>query len=393
MKDMQMNISNGFTSSETVSAESLVAQAKAAAASRNGAVKSYNYTTEVSETTTGIQFNPVDAESYNGANELANSPSYYVEALTESLSDTFNAPEFIEGLRETGMNVEVRPARTQPVPIIIHELKDRTFTFDHDKRFMSAGTAPAGSVGTGTIKAGGEIHIEPFKSIGYSFATKVYDHHIMTNGFTEHTLTGAVENAIHEVCQSIAAGIANTLASAEGCKAVKVAPIDAAGKSASEVSRMIMDAVSFNVNQTGFADLMSEVSLIMPVGVEALLEREAATNGFADVEDMLGGCVVMSYNPADVKEQAIYMVSKRLCALSFATAKDGSGDIFKIQVSRDAGRQAWTIEGFGVLDVLASAGAEIDVDGKASTTKIAHIVKLTFDGTEAAGASIPGITA
>lgn len=138
---------------------------------------------------------------------------------------------------------------------------------------------------------------------------------------------------------------------------------------------------------------MSEVSLIIPVGVEALLEREAATNGFADVEDMLGGCVVMSYKAADVKDQAIYMVSKRLCALSFATAKDGSGDIFKIQVSRDAGRQAWTIEGFGVLDVLASAGAEVDVDGKASTTKIAHIVKLTFDGTEAAGASIPGITA
>lgn len=392
LKGSVVNISNGFTSSESVSAESLYTQALAAERNRNNPVKSYNYTTEVSETTTGIQFNPADAEAYNGVNELSMSPSYYVEALTESLSDTFNAPEFIEGLKDTGLNVEVRAPRTQPVPQIIHELKDRTFFFDREKRFVSAGTAPAGSVGSGTLNAGGEIHIEPFKAIGFSFATKVYDHHIMTNGFTKHTLEIAVENAIHEVCQSIAAAIANTLATADGCKSVKLAPLDTAGKSAAQVSEMLMDALAYNVNQTGFADLLSEVSIIMPSGAEAMLEREATKNGFVDVEDMLGGAVVMGYDHSQVQEQAIYMVSKRLCAVSFATAKDGSGDIFKIQVSRDAGRQAWTIEGFGVLDVIAKAGTEIDVDGETVKTDIAHIVKITFDGTAAPVASIPGIT-
>lgn len=392
LKGSFLNISNGFTSSESVSAESLLAAAQAAERNRNNPVKSYNYTTEVSETTTGIQFNPADAESYNGVNELAVSPSYYVEALTESLSDTFNAPEFIEGLKDTGLNVEVRAPRTQPVPQIIHELKDRTFYFDRNERFISAGAAPVGSTGSGVLNAGGEIHIEPFKAIGFNFATKVYDHHIMTNGFTKHTLEIAVENAIHDVCMSISAAIANTLAAADGCKNVKLMPLDTTGKSAAQVSEMLMDALTYNVNQTGFADLLSDVSIIMPAGVEAILEREATKNGFADVEDMLGGAVVMSYDHAQVQEQAIYMVSKRLCALSFATAKDGSGDIFKVTATRDASRQAWTIEGFGVLDVIAKAGTEIDMDGKTVKADIAHIVKITFDGTKAAAASIPGIT-
>lgn len=391
--DSTMTTKNGI-SRETVSAESLLNAAKAERANRNfGLSKSYSYTSEVTETAAEIQFNSADGQAYNGTHETGNSPSAYVEAFTESLDATLNDSSFIDALRESGVGIEVRPARTQATPIVIHEMKDRTVYFDSSKNFISAADAPIGSIGDGTISAGSEIHISKTdKSAGFSFSTRIYDHVISTNGFTESTLHIALQNACNEITESLCGAIANVLSVAPGAENVQVKPLTTTGKTAAEVSETIVDIITMNVSKTGYADKISEVALVMPVGVEAILEREAQAKGFTDIEAMLG-CSVLGYKPNDIAGTAIYIISKRMVALSFATMKDGSGRILAIQATRDPAHQAWTIEAFGSLDVLADAGVTVDDKGVESKTTIKHIVKITFDGTTEAAVSIPGVTA
>lgn len=379
-------IKNGVGAGQTVSAETLRRMAESA--NGRNVSNSFNYDTEITETSAQVFFDRAGGDPI----EPASTPSEYVEALTESLSDTFNAPEFFECLADAGIPLEIRPARTQPNPVIIHELADRTVAFDSAKGFIDAASAPTGTTGKVTIKGGSEIHLTSTKAIQYGFTQRVYDVVLMGQGFTESTLTIAVENAIHDATMNLAKGIAEVLSAAEGTKGVSVAPLDSSGKTMAQLSESIIDAVAMAAPETGYADELDDVAILMPTTVQNLLAREAMKNGFEDVETMLGS-TVLPFKPKDASDTAIYIISKRLLSLSFRQAKDMSGDTFKVLCSRDPNSQSWVIEGIGVLDLLCDAAVRFNNDSaKEETAKIKHIVKLTFDAKTESSISIPGIT-
>ena len=409
---MGMTLKNGSLEGEAYSAETLRAMAEANSAA--GIVPAYSYTTESSEQTAQVQFDIRDSNNFNGTADVAATPAQYIEALVDSIDATFNGDYFKESVRSTGLNVEFKPARTEPTPVIIHQMKDASVVIDRATRFISldsAGLAPdTDERATGTLEAGAEIHIKPAKkALVFSASTKAYDFSLMGSGFTEGSIHTTLSQLIKDVNLSLGDNLVDILDDAEATRRISVAPLKPS-RSMAEIAENILDVIRVQGKRTGFSDKLSEMALIVPVGVESALEALATKNGFSGdtaLQDMLGAHC-FSYRDMTATG-AIYIVPKALCVLSWRSMKDGSGDLFKIEVTRDAPRQAWTIEILSVIDIMAEAfttykgdtGEESDyfdstgigtnpVDNQ-NYSQLQTIIRLDFNGQDDF-VGIPGVT-
>lgn len=408
MNGSNVIIKNGSLEGEQVSAEGLRAFADAVAAQRDGLAPAYSYTTESSEQTAQIQFDVRDASNFNGTEAIAASPAQYVEALEASIDATFNGQYFKDAIHQTGVSVEFRPAKTQPTPMIRHQFKTANVVFDPSTRFISVGdTFVDGSkpnLENGKVEAGAEIHIKPLaKSLMFNASTRIYDHSIMGAGFTAGSLETTLIGLIKDVELSLGDSIVSVLDSSEAVRNVQVTPLKTKGRPLASVADDILDAITMAGRKSGFADNLNEMALIVPSDVEAALLRVAQRNGHNGengLVDMLG-CSVFSYRDAN-RTGAIYIAPRHLLMLSWRSKKDGSGDVFNIEVTRDAPRQAWVIELNSVIDLVADAFTtwKADASGDFSESdyfdtsemgnntltsydQIQHIIKLTFNGSVA----------
>lgn len=414
---MGMTLKNGALEGELYSAESLREMSERN--SGNGVIPAYSYTTEQSEQTAAIQYDVRDASNFNGTQAIAATPAEYVETLEASIRETMNGQYFKDAFHQTGISCEFRPARTQATPQIRHIMKPTSVVFNPNERFIDFdNTSLSGNTDdmkSGLVEAGAEIHIKPLaQAILFSASTKIYDYSIMGAGFTAGGLESTLNALIKDVGLSLNDSIVSALDNSEAVKSVKVSPLKPK-RSLADVAADIVDAITMAGRQSGFADNISEMAVIVPTAVEAALLTLAQRNGFSDaagsaLRDMLG-TDVMAYRDSQATG-AIYIAPKSLLMLSWRSMKDGSGDIFNVIVTRDAPRQAWTMEAHSCIDLVADAFTTIKYDAQAGTAddsdyfnvdglgngmltsydQIKHIIKLTFDGAAGDFVTIPGVS-
>lgn len=341
-----------------------------------------NLSYEITEMDTG---GIIDFSTHSGLQApVGNAPQLvtgdYIDALVASLDDTFNGDDWKAALQETGINVEFRPAKTQATPITIHQIKDKTVSFDNTKRVISAATAPAGSVGTGTLVAGQALHLKPAKqAVQFSATTQINDFDISTSGFTHGSLMTAVTQYCEDMNNSMCDAIVSVLSTSDAVKTINTD--DLTSTKPADISDEVLDYVALNLMATGFSESMDEVALILPKHFFVMLSRLAQRNGFTDVHEMLG-CTAMSYSAAapDLKKGDVYILPKRLVGLSFRSAKDGSGDVVKVIATRVPSRQATVIETIGAVDILCEGWTQVQDKGDAIPVQLKHIVKLVIGG-------------
>nr|EGD9506720.1 hypothetical protein [Escherichia coli] len=383
MTDMT-NGAQTFTDANT--GKSLILTSEASLKQRTNLTRNLSY--EISEFDTGgvIDFSTRDGDA---GNPLGN-PSQlvtgdYIEALVASLDETFNHSDYKAALQATGISCEWRPARTNPQPIQIQQLKTKRVHFDASKGFIDAAGAPAGSVGTGTLEAGQTIFLNPIKkACQFKATTNLFDLHLATTGFTVGSLHTTLEQFIHDVTENMCSAIVEAVDSSASLKTLY--PVALTAKTPADMADEILDTISFNVSETGFSDHMDEVAVIVPKAWMTTLERLAQKGGYGAggvaVSAMMG-CTVMSYaeDSATKATGDVYILPKRLVAISFRSSLDGSGKSFKVVHTRDAKKQANIIEVIGCLDVLGEAWTEVKADGSLVPSQIKHLVKLSFGGT------------
>lgn len=413
---MGMTLKNGALEGELYSAESLREMSERN--SGNGVIPSYSYTTEQSEQTSAIQYDVRDASNFNGTQAIAATPAEYVETLEASIRETMNGQYFKDAFHQTGLSCEFRPARTQPTPQIRHTMKPNSVIFNPSERFidldMNSLSGLSGDIKKGTLEAGAEIHLKPLsQAILFSASTRIFDYSIMGAGFTAGGLESTLNALIKDVGLSLNDSIVSALTNSQAVKNVQVSPLKPKRK-LSDIAEDIVDSIVLAGRQSGFADNLSEMAVIVPTSVEAAMLALAQRNGFSDatgsaLRDMLG-TDVMSYRDLQATG-AIFIAPKSLLMLSWRSMKDGSGDIFNVIVTRDPARQAWLLEAHSCIDLVADAFTTIKYDsasagfietdevdatglgnGQLADGQIKHIIRLTFDGAAGDFVSIPGVS-
>ncbi|ELF2618067.1 immunoglobulin domain-containing protein [Escherichia coli] len=398
MTDMTNGAQTFTNQGKGANGKSLILTSEASLKQRSNLSRNLSY--EISEYDTGgiIDFSTRDGDA---GNTLGN-PSQlvtgdYIEALVASLDATFNDNDYKAALQATGISCEWRPARTNPTPIQIQQLKTKRVHFDGSKGFIDAASAPKDSVGTGTLEAGQTIFLNPIKkACQFKATSNLFDFHIATTGFTVGSLQITLEQFIHDVTENLSSAIVEAVDSSASLKTIYPAAL--AAKSPADMADEILDAISWNVSETGFADHMDEVAVIMPKAWMTTLERLAQKGGYgagaAAVSSMLG-CTILSYaeDSATKTTGDVYILPKRLIAVSFRSALDGSGKSFKVVHTRDAKKQAHVIEVIGCLDVLGEAWTEVNADGSTVTSQIKHMVKLAFGAALSLSTDLPATKA
>ncbi|HGG8818053.1 MULTISPECIES: hypothetical protein [Enterobacter cloacae complex] len=354
------------------------------AAARQAANLSQGLSYEISEHNTGgsINFSTRDGQ---GDGLMGDAPALvtedYVNALVESLDDTFNSDDWKDALLSTGINCEWREMRTQPTPITKHQLKQRTVHFDSTKRFVDASSAPAGSVGSGKLEAGQAIMMTPVTDgIQFSAVSRIYDTFQMSAGFTTGSLLTAVKLACDDMNEAMCSGIVEVLDKSPSLKTIKTPVLT--GSDMAAKADAILDLIAENIRATGFTDHMSDAAIIIPKNLAPCLERLAQRAGYGSGPEALnaligGTCMTYDTTEATSTKGKIYILPKSLVGLSFRSLKDGSGKQFHVQATRNPSKQAWEIEITGAVDVLAQAWTSVkETTGGATNTVDATIQHL-----------------
>jgi hypothetical protein len=360
-------------------------------AARQAANLRTNLSYEISEHDTGgsINFSTRDAQGDNG---LMGQPAQlvtedYINALVESLDATFNADDWKAFMLETGINCEWRPAGTQPTPITIHQLADRQVHFDATRRFIDAASAPKGSIGSGVLKAGQAIFINPCKdAIQFSAVTRIYDIHASTTGFTTSSILTAVDQACYDVTESLCSGIVKVIEGSESLKTIKAPTLTS--KTMAQKADEILDVIAQHIRSTGFSDNLDEVAVVVPKNLMPCFERMAQRDGYgsgAEAVSAVVGGTCMNYDVATLGNTSgkIYLLPKRLVGLSFRSLKDGSGKQFKVVATRNPSKQCWELEIIGAVDVMGQAWTSVGDNGSTSVdATIKHLVCLDINGAQ-----------
>ncbi|MBS0894054.1 hypothetical protein JK211_08405 [Tatumella sp. JGM130] len=309
---------------------------------------------------------PVEGAVDGGGEVLVTSWSdsgAYAEAFAQSMDESLNDPEFIDRLNEC-LGAEARPYRTEPTPIALPLLADNSVKFNPTSRYADSDKPKT------TVKFGSMVSVEKAQSaVMFNHSVRMFDIHMDSAGMTQHSMQAMVEQALVDVCASMANHAADILSAGGLTEKVEVAK--PSGKP-SEVAEDILDLLAMNM-KTAYGASIAEFTLMIPQSMEPILDRAAQRAGVEDSEELLG-CAIMTYAGAD---RGIFMIPRRFTSLSFRTAS--TGDVFPVTMSRDAGRAAWVIEMRGVVDIVADATA-VDADGV--EVKLPVITQLVWKAEE-----------
>ncbi|WP_117140172.1 hypothetical protein [Pseudomonas amygdali] len=328
----------------------------------NQYVKPSTYTTAVFNDTPGheagsIRFNTGDIRSET---EAATDPSVYVAALVEAAEDYLNGDEWREAAMEA-TPCEFRPAGSEATGQQIITMADRTVKFDPRKNWDNQ------KISKGEVLAGSVIFTEPTDTaLVISHRATILDHNIQA-GFTEGSLAQTADKMLEDIQLSAAGKIAGILSTAPSTEPVSEAK--PTGKPM-EVAEDLIDILTAHINQTVGHEL-SDFVVLLPVSLVGVLNRAAQRAGVGDIEDLIG----TSVQPYSGTDYGIFLLPKHFTSLSYREGRDGN--VWKIEATRNAGRQAWDIEIMTVVDIVAN--------GKVK-------VKLTADGLQTEMVAFPMIT-
>jgi len=328
----------------------------------NQYVKPSTYSTAVFNSTPGheagsIRFNTGDVRSET---EAATDPSVYVQALVEAAEDYLNGDEWREAATEA-TPCEFRPAGAEATGQQIISMADRTVKFDPRKNWDNK------TVTKGEVLAGSVIFTEPTDTaLVISHRATILDHNIQA-GWTEGSLAQTADKMLRDIELSAAGSIAKILSTAPSTEVFSEAK--PTGKPM-EVAEDLIDILTAHINQTVGHEL-SDFVVLLPVSLVGVLNRAAQRAGVGDIEDLIG----TSVQPYSGTDYGIFLLPKHFTSLSYREGRDGN--VWKIEATRNPGRQAWDLEIMTVVDIVAN--------GKVK-------VKLTADGLQTETVAFPMIT-
>ncbi|ANY86495.1 MULTISPECIES: hypothetical protein [Pseudomonas] len=304
-----------------------------------------------------IQFNVSDVRKDTlGATD----PDAYINALVKVTDAYLNSDEWREEASER-TPCEFRPAGSEATGQQIITLADRTVTFDPrknwDNQTISKGEALAGSV----------IFTEPTDTaLVISHRVTILDH-TMVAGFTRASLMQTADKMMRDIEHSAAGKVAAILATAPSTESFSESM--PTGKPVEQAEDLI-DILTTHINQT-VGNELSDFVILLPASLMAVLNRAAQRAGVDDIEDLIGASV----QPYTGTDHGLFLLPKYFTSLSYRENRDG--DIWKVQATRNAGRQGWDFEVGTTVDILAN--------GKVK-------VALTEDGLQTVPVAFPLVT-
>ncbi len=240
-------------------------------------------------------------------------------------------------------------------------MEDRSVTFDprqtYDGRTVEKGSASAGSL----------VSMEaPEVGILVSGRVSIFDHTVMF-GFTERSMTQTGEKLLGDLELTLAGKIAESL---EGQPSVTTAYVGSLSGSPAAQAEDLLDILATHLDTYWGRDV-SEFGVLIPVALRPMLNRAAQRAGLEDIDELVGTRVQV-YSGDD---RGIFMVPKAFALLSFR--EDQNGDVWRIELSRNASTQSWDLEVSAVVDVMATAMVEVKLGGAEweTTTVALPIIK------------------
>ncbi|WP_047335970.1 hypothetical protein [Pseudomonas protegens] len=311
----------------------------------------------IDDNNASIHFNTTDIRSDTLA---ATDPSVYVQALVEAAEDYLNGDEWREAAMEA-TPCEFRPAGSEATGQQIITMADRTVKFDPRKNWDNQ------KISKGEVLAGSIIFTEPTDTaLVISHRATILDHNIQA-GWTVGSLAQTADKILRDIELSAAGSIAKILSTAPSTEVFSEAKPTGKPK---EIAEDLIDLLTAHVNLTVGTSL-SDFVVLLPVSLVAVLERASQRAGRDSIEDLIG----TSVQPYSGTDYGLFLLPKYFTSLSYREGRDGN--VWKIEATRNAGRQAWDLEIMTVVDIVAN--------GKVK-------VKLTADGLQTETVAFPMIT-
>lgn len=298
----------------------------------------------------------------------------YIQALEDSLDETFNDGDFRTAVIEHVFPCEFRPYGTDPTPIRRQVLQNRTVRFKHNGAFNPAKDAP-----TTTAITGASVTITPLLNaetnktgILCSAATYVSDFDMM-GGWTVGALSQTVGDMQAQYCRQMFAAVVDVLKDTPDLQVINAAPLS--GKP-SDQAEDLLDILAINL-PVELGNTLSDYAVLVPEKLEAILDRAAQRAGHEDISALLG-CTVCGYAGDDT---GVYLLPKRFASISFRSTK--SGKTVDVKVTRNSSAAGYDLELISVMDVLAAgsvkvASGKFDVEADASFPLV-HVIRFTSE--------------
>lgn len=295
----------------------------------------------------------------------------YVQSLEKSLDATFNDGEFAAVVQEHIFPSEFRPFGTQPTPLNVQLLEDRTVTFNPegklDRSKLPTGKAISGSAVMVSPVLNGESDTKT--GILCSVATHVSDFDMMA-GWTEGSLRQTVGNMQMQFCRVLAGNVAKVLAKTPDLVTIDAGDLSVKPKDAAED---LLDALAVHL-PVHLGATLDAYALLVPEKLEAVLERAAQRAGHEDASELFG-CTIMGYLGEDT---GVYLLPKGFAMLSFRSTKEG--DTVKVNITREPNSAGYSVEMIAVLDVMATGTVKVKQGefDKVATAEFPVVHRLTF---------------
>lgn len=276
----------------------------------------------------------------------ATDPLVYAQAMYEAADEHLNGTEWRENMN-TAFPSEVRPFGSVPTAPQVALMADRSVIFDprktYDGRTVAKGSAVAGSL----------VSMEaPEVGILASARVSIFDHHIQF-GFTEQSMEQTADKVLSDLELSMAGKIAESL---EGQPSVSTTYVGALSGSPAAQAEDLLDLLAVHLDTSWGRDI-SEFGVLVPVALRPTLNRAAQRAGLEDIDELVGTRVQV-YSGTD---RGIFLVPKAFALLSFR--EDQYGDVWRIELTRNASTQSWDLEVSAVVDVMATAMVEAKLEG------------------------------
>lgn len=324
----------------------------------NQYVKPSTWSTRITDAQNGsIRYNTADVRVET---ESATDVYAYVQALVEAADDYLNGDEWREEAAER-TPCEFRPAGSEATGQQIITLADRSVTFDPRKNWDNQ------TIEKGEVLAGSVIFTEPTDTaLVISHRFTILDHNLMA-GFTEGSMAQTADKILRDIELSAAGKIAAILSTAPSTESfTETKPT---GKPV-EIAEDLIDILTTHINQT-VGNSLPDFVVLLPVSLVAVLERAAQRAGVEDIESLIGASV----QPYGGTDYGLFLLPKLFTSLSYR--ERSTGDVWKIEATRNGAHQCWDVEIMAVVDVVAN--------GKVR-------VKLTADGLQTEAVAFPMIT-
>lgn len=320
-------------------------------------VYTQSITTAHGQTTTQATFHTSDIRADQMA---ATDPAVYAQAMYEAADEHLNGEEWRENMN-TAFPSEVRPFGSQPTAPQVALMEDRSVTFDPRQTYDGR------TVGKGSASAGSLVSMEaPEVGILVSGRVSIFDHTVQF-GFTERSMEQTGEKLLGDLELTLAGKIAESL---EGQPSVTTAYVGSLSGSPAAQAEDLLDILATHLDTYWGRDV-SEFGVLIPVALRPMLNRAAQRAGLEDIDELVGTRVQV-YSGDD---RGIFMVPKAFALLSFR--EDQNGDVWRIELSRNASTQSWDLEVSAVVDVMATAMVEVKLGGAEweTTTVALPIIK------------------